>query len=153
NTAECDDAGGPPEILHPHGNWGSLNDGRVGGYFQPRANGTNLTMVWSNILFEALPPNGTPCANAAHLELRTFNDCAISVVTATNNYPDNISITDDMNPGCAGFANLHSFSFSDDGGATAADIDNNANIEWSADFKLDGAGTGEGGLRLSPWYG
>jgi len=144
NTAECD----------PHGEWGMLNDGRVGGYFQPRANsGADLQIVWSNITFENLPADGTPCANGAIVTTRTFNDCSLSTVTTTNNYPASISITDAMNPLCAGFANLHSFSFSDDGGATAEDVDNNANLSFSADFNISGAGEGEGGLRLSPWYG
>jgi hypothetical protein len=114
NTAECD----------PHGLWGELNDARVGGYFQPRANtGEDLTMTWSNIAFQKLPGTGTPCANGATIEQRTFNDCALSTLTVTNNYPSLISITDEMSPLCVGFANLHSFSFSSDGGATPADFD------------------------------
>src|SRR5207249_2850412 len=41
NPNECD-----------HGLWGMLNDGRVGGYFQPRANtGASLTATWSNITY------------------------------------------------------------------------------------------------------
>ena len=36
----------------PHGLWGMLNDGRVGGYFQPQANtGAALTARWSNITY------------------------------------------------------------------------------------------------------
>ena len=42
---------------------------------------------------------------------------------------------------------------SDDGGATAARFDNNSNFTFGTDFKIDGAGEGEGGLRISPWYG
>ena len=35
-----------------HGLWGMLNEGRAGGYFQPRANtGASLTATWSNIVF------------------------------------------------------------------------------------------------------
>src|SRR5436309_10303005 len=37
--------------------------------------------------------------------------------------------------------------------ATAAAFDNTADFRFSADFKIEGAGEGEGGLRLSPWYG
>src|SRR5207245_2558206 len=41
NEAEC-----------VHGLWGMLNDGRAGGYFQPRANsGAALTATWSNITY------------------------------------------------------------------------------------------------------
>src|SRR5207249_649085 len=35
-----------------HGLWGMLNEGRAGGYFQPRANtGASLKATWSNIVF------------------------------------------------------------------------------------------------------
>src|SRR5207249_10774258 len=41
NEAEC-----------VHGLWGMLNEGRAGGYFQPRANtGAALTATWSDIEF------------------------------------------------------------------------------------------------------
>ncbi len=145
NLAECD----------PHGLWGMLNDGRVGSYFQPRANsGKSLTATWTNIFYEQLPSNdGTPDPNAAFIALRTFNDCPISTVSSTNNYPASVQITDVMDTLCVGFANLHSWSFSADGGATAAEFDNNAIFKFGADFKIDGPGQGEGGLRLSPWYG
>jgi hypothetical protein len=144
NPAECD----------PHGLWGMLNDGRAGGYFQPRANtGAALTATWSNITYEALPPVDTAPPNAAFLALRTFNDCPISTVSSVNNYPSLVSITDVMDTLCVGFANLHSWSFSNDGGTTAEVFNNNSNFHFGADFKLDGAGQGEGGLRLSPWYG
>jgi hypothetical protein len=144
NLAECD----------PHGLWGELNDARVGGYFQPRANsGEDLTITWSNITYQKLPSTGTPCADAATIETRTFNDCALSTLTVNNDYPSSITITDVMDPLCVGFANLHSFSFSADGGSTAADFDNNANFKFGADVNISGDGQGEGGLRLSPWYG
>ena len=144
NMAEC----------NPHGLWGMLNDGRVGAYFQPRANtGASLTATWTNITYEQLPPDGTPSPDAAYIALRTFNDCPISTVSSTNNYPASVSITDVMDPLCVGFANLHSWSFSEDGGTSAARFDNNAIFRFGADVKIDGAGEGEGGLRLSPWYG
>jgi hypothetical protein len=144
NPAECD----------PNGLHGMLNDGRAGGYFQPRANtGASLTATWTNIRFECLLGDGTPLANGATIETRTFNDCPLSTVTTTNNYPASVQITDAMDPECVGFANLHSFSFSEDGGATAAVFDNDANFRFGADVMISGAGEGEGGLRLSPWYG
>jgi hypothetical protein len=58
-----------------------------------------------------------------------------------------------MDPQCVGFANLHSWSFSEDGGTSAAVFDNNAIFHFGADVKIEGAGEGEGGLRISPWYG
>jgi len=135
----------------PHGLWGMLNDGRVGGYFQPRANsGAALTANWSNIDYTIL---GTPAANAATIETRTFNDCPLSTLTPVNNYPSLVSITDEMSPLCVGFANLHSWSFSEDGGASAAVFNNASKFRFGADVTISGAGEGEGGLRFSPWYG
>ena len=143
-----------PNECDPNGLWGMLNDGRVGGYFQPRANtGASLSASWSNITFQALPPVGTPAPNAAFIATRTFNDCPISTLTVTNDFPASVSITDVMDPQCVGFANLHSWSFSADGGTNAAVFNNNSNFHFGADFKLDGPGEGEGGLRISPWYG
>src|SRR5437867_7991294 len=115
----------------------------------------NTSLAWSVILLAILAgtARATPTINGASVETRTFNDCSLSTLTVSNNYPSSISITDVMDPLCVGFANLHSFSFSADGGATAADFDNNSNMTYGADFKIEGPGEGEGGLRLSPWYG
>jgi hypothetical protein len=144
NPAEC----------NPNGLWGMQNDGRVGGYFQPRANThAALTGMWSNIDFQELPAVGTPVANGATVATRTFNDCPLSTLTVTNNYPASIQITDEMHPACVGFANLHSWSFSEDGGVTAAVFNNNSNFRFGADFKIEGPGQGLGGLRISPWFG
>ena len=95
----------------------------------------------------------TPNPNSAFLALRTFNDCPISTLTSTNLYPALISITDTMDSACVGFANLHSWSFSEDGGASAAVYNNNSNFRLCATFNISGAGEGEGGLRISPWWG
>jgi len=53
NEAEC-----------VHGLWGMLNDGRVGGYFQPRANtGAALSATWSNITY-------APCGQVGTVAIR-----------------------------------------------------------------------------------
>src|SRR5437867_1081543 len=116
---------------------------------------SNSSLAWSVILLAmfAGAARATPAINGASVETRTFNDCPLSTVTTSNNYPASVSITDVMDPLCVGFANLHSFSFSADGGATAAVFDNNSNFTFGADFKIEGPGEGEGGLRISPWYG
>ena len=113
------------------------------------------SLAWSAVLLLVVAGGAlaTPLINGATVETRTFNDCSLSTLTTSNNYPASISITDVMSPQCVGFANLHSFSFSADGGATAAVFDNPSDLRFGADFKIDGAGQGEGGLRLSPWYG
>ncbi|HKQ59135.1 MAG TPA: hypothetical protein VJY35_14840 [Candidatus Eisenbacteria bacterium] len=94
----------------------------------------------------------TPNPNGANLNLRTFNDCPISTLTPVNAYPASISITDAMDPACVGFANLHGWSFSTDGGATAALFENNSAFIYCATVVIDGPGQGEGGLRFSPWW-
>src|SRR5215471_5364662 len=114
-----------------------------------------LSLAWVAALTMVIAgaARATPTVNGAMITLRTFNDCPISTVTATNNYPASIQITDVMDTLCVGFANLHGFSLSSDGGATAAVFNNNSNFHIAADFKIDGPGEGEGGLRISPWYG
>jgi len=95
----------------------------------------------------------TPAPNSAFIALRTFNDCPLSTLTPVNSYPASISILDVMNPACIGFANLHSWSFSEDGGATASLFVNASHFHYCADVVIDGQGQGEGGLRFSPWFG
>lgn len=93
----------------------------------------------------------TPNPNAAHLNLRIFNDCPFSTLTPINSYPGLISIDD--NPPCtSGFANLHSWMFSEDGGASNVKFQNNSAFEYSCDFVMDGNGQGEAGLMINPWW-
>jgi len=60
------------------------------------------------VQFLMTPTLGTPSPNAATIETRTFNDCPVSTLTVTNNYPASIQITDQMHMACVGFANLSS---------------------------------------------
>ncbi|MGH7731607.1 MAG: hypothetical protein ACRENJ_10210 [Candidatus Eiseniibacteriota bacterium] len=94
----------------------------------------------------------TPAPNGAKLDTRVFNDCPLSTLTPTNTYPASISILDEMHPACVGFANLHSWSFSEDGGATSSLFVNGSHFRMCADVAIDGPGTGEGGLRFGPWW-
>ena len=101
---------------------------------------------WSAVLLLAVATAAvaTPAPNGATIETRTFNDCPVSTITTVNNYPSSISITDVMNPLCVGFANLHSWTFSADGGSTPAVFNSNSNFRFAADFVISGAGEGEG---------
>lgn len=94
----------------------------------------------------------TPAPNSAAVATRIFNDCPLSTLTVVNNYPASISIEDAMHPACVGFANLHSWSFSEDGGATPSLFVNNSHFVACATFNISGAGEGEGGLRFGPWW-
>ena len=92
----------------------------------------------------------TPTPNSAVVKTRIFNDCPTSTVSVTNNYPAAITINDaDLD--CFGFANLHNWSFSEDG-VNQANFDNHSSFRYSATLVISGSGNGEAGLRLSPWY-
>jgi len=95
--------------------------------------------------------SATPTVNGAVVTTRVFNDCPSSLVTVINTYPAQINISD-ANLDCFGFANRHAWSFSSDGGATAANFANGDQFSYCATLTMDGTGGGEGGLRLSPWY-
>lgn len=96
-------------------------------------------------------PGNTPVPNSARVLTRIFNDCPTSTVMTVNNFPALISISD-QNLDCFGFANLHNWSFSTDGGATSAEYENCSAYRWCADVTLSGTANGEGGLRLAPWW-
>jgi len=93
----------------------------------------------------------TPNPNSSHFNLRIFNDCPFSTLNAFGAYPGTIVINDDP-PCTSGFANLHSWMFSDDGGASNVKFQNNSAFEYGADFELDGNGNGGGGLMINPWW-
>lgn len=95
--------------------------------------------------------SATPSVNGAVIVTRVFNDCPSSTITTTNAYPGLINITDSNND-CFGFANRNAWSFSSDGGASAATFVNGDQFSFCATVLLEGSGGGEGGLRLSPWY-
>ena len=97
-------------------------------------------------------PGNTPSANSAVLMTRVWNDCPGSTLTTVNNYPSMISIND-TDEGCVGWTNLHVWAFSEDG-ITPAIFENCSHYKFSCVFNgsFAGAGVGEGGLRLSPWW-
>lgn len=80
---------------------------------------------------------------------RIFNDCPISVLTTTDNYPALIEIQDE-NPGCGGFANLHGWRLAVAG--LAADFPNDSAFRLSATLVISGTGNGEAGLQITPWW-
>jgi len=93
----------------------------------------------------------TPTPNGVTTKTYIFGDCSppFSTLTTTNTYPALFQYSD--NHLCTtGFANLHTWTFSADGGATEAVFNNIDAFRFGADFTLDGRG--EGGIRLSPWW-
>ena len=82
------------------------------------------------------------------ISLRVFNDCPLTTINVVDNYPSLISISDGPLV-CSGFANLHTWTPSDDGRIEHA-IQNDEDFRIACDFSM--TGPGEGGLRVSPWY-
>jgi len=97
-------------------------------------------------------PGYTPAANSAVIIPRVWNDCPASTLTLVNNYPALVSI-DDTDVECVGWTNLHVWAFSENGNDPAV-FENCSHYRFSAVFNgnLSGAGVGEGGLRISPWW-
>lgn len=95
----------------------------------------------------------TPNPNGVAYTLRVFNDCPASTVTTGGSYPSSFFIDDSVLP-CSGWANLHLWRFSEDGGATPAEFHNNSNFSFCADMVISGNDTngGEAGLAIFPWW-
>jgi hypothetical protein len=90
--------------------------------------------------------------NSAKFELFIFQDCPISTVTPISAFPALVSI-EDANTICPnGFANLHDWHLSADGGATAILFRNNDPFKFSAFLTITGEKDGEAGIRVSPWW-
>jgi hypothetical protein len=105
----------------------------------------------------------TPNPNAAIVNTYVYADCPspFSTLTVNNSYPALIQYTDYHICPSANFENLHNWSFSSDGGATAAVFNNADAYRFGFDFQISGPGSAtgagdglaEGGLRSSPWWG
>lgn len=95
----------------------------------------------------------TPNPNGVHYTLRVFNDCPASTVTTGGSYPSSFYIDDSVLP-CSGFANLHVWRFSEDGGANPAVFHNNSNFHFCADLVItaNNANGGEAGINIAPWW-
>jgi len=95
----------------------------------------------------------TPHMNGAVVMTRIWNDCPISVLNVTNNYPALVQFDEDQLV-CFGWANLHNWTFSADGGMTQQALMNGDAFGFAATLVLAGSDIngGEAGLRLSPWW-
>ncbi|MBN2172111.1 MAG: hypothetical protein JW819_12400 [Candidatus Krumholzibacteriota bacterium] len=91
----------------------------------------------------------TPQVDGAVFNLRVFNDCPTSVLETVNNYPTLISISDSVLD-CEGWANLHNWHLAV-GGASAV-FNNDDAFTLSFDLRITGAGEGEAGVLVAPWW-
>jgi hypothetical protein len=97
----------------------------------------------------------SPVINGAVIKTRIFNDNPTSIVTTNNSYAASITIKDDQSgcgPGWNGWANLHNFRLSADGGTTPASFANGDAFEFASDVTITGTGNAEAGLLVSPWW-
>jgi hypothetical protein len=93
----------------------------------------------------------SPAINGAVINLGVFNDDPASIRTTGNAYPSSVWIQDSsLDEG--GWANRHNFRLSDNGGIGEAVFMNSDSFAFSADVKLSGTATEEGGIQLSPWW-
>jgi hypothetical protein len=134
----------------PHGLWGMLNDGRVGGHMKAFMTSgdfdASTKVVFTNIKFHICPIELDP--TTADVKERVFNNCPFTTLTTVNNYPSLISFND-VGLACDAFANMNIWTLADDHG-TESVFNNDDDFTLACDFKMDGKG--EGGLRLSPWW-
>ena len=110
-------------------------------------------LMGSLLIGLAAVAHATPTPTSAALNLRVFNDCPFSTLTTTNTYPAGVSFDDFVPAGtCGGFANLHAWSFSENGTDPAV-FDNNSCFTFGFDLVISGTGQGEAAARISPWWG
>ncbi len=110
-----------------------------------------LAVAFAATVCLATQAASTPHPTSAVIRTRIFNDCPVSILATTDNYPALIQISD-QNPGsCYGYANLHNWRFSEDD-VNPAVFDNDADFQFGADLMISGTGEGEAGLQVSPWW-
>ena len=107
---------------------------------------------------DCLPPVHTPVVNGVVIVPRIWNDFPASNLSFFDGYPGQIWIRDSDPIGLGGYANLHTWSFSEDGGVTPAVFENCSGYRFHATLVLKSSpgtidGPAEAGLRLSPsWW-
>jgi hypothetical protein len=94
----------------------------------------------------------SPLVNGALMHERVFDDCpASALTTSTAGYPALISV-EDIGANCFGFANLHTWHFSEDAGASDAVFNNTDHFTFCASLVIGGDGEAEAGLQVAPWW-
>jgi len=94
----------------------------------------------------------SPAIDSAVITTRIWNDNPTSTVTTTNSYASSITIKDDQSAYFTGWANLHNFRLSADGGTTPASFANGDAFSFASDVTITGTGKAEAGLLVSPWW-
>jgi hypothetical protein len=93
----------------------------------------------------------SPAANSAVFETRIFNDDPGSTLLTSDLYPASVGISDTPTPASAGFANFHRWALSTDN-LDPAEFQNGDGFAFATDLTISGAGDGEAGLQVRPWW-
>jgi hypothetical protein len=94
----------------------------------------------------------SPAINSAVFDLRVFDNDPGSTLIPGDAYPASVSISDTpSSPAAAGFANFHRWVASEDDSA-AAQFQNGDGFYFASDLTISGAGEGEAGLQVRPWW-
>ena len=115
------------------------------------ANKKSAGLVFLAVALLAGVAAASPAINGAKVFERVFNDCPGSTLITTTGYPALMSFSD-QNAGCVGFANLHIWRLSADGGASPAVFNNGDGFSLSADLVIEGTGEAEAGIGINPWF-
>lgn len=94
---------------------------------------------------------GSPAINSSVFETRIFNDDGASTLVTADAYPASVSISDTRSAGGSGFANFHRWAMSTDN-VFITDFQNGDGFKMSTDVTITGAGHGEAGLQVRPWW-
>lgn len=101
----------------------------------------------------AVASAATPVPNDVWFNLNTWTVCPGSPVITTNSYPSSVAIEHQFLV-CNGWAELHTWRLSADGGASAALLPNASDFSFSATVTMTGvdANGGETGINITPWW-
>ena len=115
-----------------------------------RWNGGAILLAVALMSVTAIAASATPAPNSAVVITRIYDDCPLSTLNVTNNYPAEVTISDAKGAfPCGGFANLHNWRFSENGTDPAIFVNEDA-FYFSADLVINGAA--EAGLQIAPWW-
>lgn len=95
--------------------------------------------------------SAAPAINSIVFNTRVFNDDGGTTLSVGDDYGAGTAFIDESNITGGNFANLHNWRFSEDN-IDPAVFNNGDAFAFSFDMVISGAGQGESGLHVSPWW-
>lgn len=95
--------------------------------------------------------SAAPAINSIVFNTRVFNDDPGSTLSVSDNYGAGTAVINETNITGGNFANLHNWKLSVDN-IDPAQFQNGDSFAFSFDMMVSGAGQGESGLHVSPWW-